>query len=100
MPAAARISGPRWYTIPGRILFVTFLLTLLSFAVVLLGAIVVLVVGAAVRGGTPDMRFAYRHVAFPAALVAGSVVLVLSIVMEVRHYRQAKALAGIARVSQ
>lgn len=84
----------------GRVLFMSFLLTLLSFAVVLLGAIVVLVISAALRGGRPDMRFAYRHVAFPAAVVAGSIVLVLSVIMEVRHYRQAKTLAGIARASR
>jgi hypothetical protein len=45
------------------------------------------------------MTFAYRHVALPAAVVAGSIIFVLALTMEVRHYRQAKTLAGIARVS-
>jgi len=32
--------------------------------------------------------------------VAGLVALVISLVMEVRHYRQSKALAGIVRASR
>jgi hypothetical protein len=47
----------------------------------------------------PDLPFAYRRIAFPCAITAGAIVLVLSLVMEIRHYRQRKALAGIERVS-
>lgn len=100
MQTSPVLHGPRWYAIPGRVLFFTFLLTLMSFAVVLLLSITGLLISAAVHGGTPDMRFAYRHVALPAAVVSGSVTLVLSLVMEIRHYRQARALAGIARASR
>lgn len=91
---------PRWYIIPARVLFVTFLITLLSFAVILLLSIIGLGIWARLHGASPDMRFAYRGIALPAAVVAGSIVLVLSLVMEVRHYRQSKALAGIARASR
>ena len=91
---------PRWYIIPARVFFVTFLITLLSFAVILLLSIIGLVLVAKIRGATPDMRFAYRGIALPAAAVAGSIVFVLSLVMEVRHYRQSKALTGIARASR
>jgi microcin C transport system permease protein len=42
----------------------------------------------------------FRHIALPVALVAGSIVFVLALVMEIRHYRQARTLAGIARASQ
>lgn len=59
-----------------------------------------LVIVSRLHGATPDLRFAYRHVAFPVALVVGSIVLLLSLVMEVRHYRQAKALAAILRASR
>jgi len=45
------------------------------------------------------MTVAYRHIALPIALVAGSVIFVLTLTMEVRHYRQSKTLAAIARVS-
>jgi hypothetical protein len=91
---------PRWYAIPARVLFVTFLLTLLSFAVSLLISIVGLLVVAKFQGATPDMRFAYRGVALPAAAITGAIVLFLSSALEIRHYRQTKALAGIARASR
>lgn len=95
-----QVRRPRWYAIPGRVLLVTFLMTVLSFAVTLLVSIVGLVIAAAFHSVAPDMRFAYRHIAIPVALVAGSIVLVLSLVMEIRHYRHARALAGIARASR
>ena len=48
----------------------------------------------------PDMTIAYRHIALPAAVVAGSIIFVLALVMEIRHYRQAKTLANIERVAK
>ena len=96
----SRIRQPLWYIIPPRALFVSFLLTLLSFAVTLLLSILGLVVEGWMRAVTPDMRFAYRHVALPVAIVAGTIMLVLALVLEIRHYRQSKALAGIARASR
>jgi len=90
---------PRWYLIPVRVLLVTFLLSLLTFAVTLLLGIVGIVAGARVGGIHPDMRIAYRHIALPSAAVVGAIVLVSSVFMEVRHYRQAKALASIERAS-
>jgi len=48
----------------------------------------------------PDLRFAYRHIALPVALSAGAIVLVLALIMEIRHYRQSRALAQIARASR
>jgi uncharacterized BrkB/YihY/UPF0761 family membrane protein len=95
-----QVRRPRWYAIPGRVLLVTFLMTLLSFAVTLLLSIVGMVIVAGLQGVAPDMRFAYRRIAFPVALVAGSIVLVLSLIMEIRHYRHARALAGIVRASR
>ncbi len=91
--------SPRWYGIPVRVLLVTFIGTLLSFAVSLLLAIFGTVLVSALRGVHPDMRIAYRHIALPVALVAGGMILVLTIAMEVRHYRQAKALTAIERMS-
>jgi peptidoglycan biosynthesis protein MviN/MurJ (putative lipid II flippase) len=91
---------PRWYAVPARALFVTMLLTLLSFAVTLLVTILTMVIAAAIRGTNPDMRFAYRHVALPVAVVVGGLVLVVALAMEIRHYRQAKTLNGIARLSR
>ena len=53
---------------------------------------------ARIRGGTaPKVTLAYRNIAVPAAVVAGVIVLVLSLAMEIRHYRQTKVLAEIDR---
>jgi len=92
-------DGPRWIVIPARVLAMTFLLTLLSFAVALLLSILGTVVYSQVKHVAPNLTFAYRHIAFPFAITAGAIVLVLSLGMEVRNYRLRKTLAGIERVS-
>lgn len=97
--APAHPRAPRWFWIPVRVLLVTFLLTLLSFAVSLLLGIIGLLTGARLRGTTPNMPLAYRHIALPAAAVVGVVVLVSAIALEIRHYRQAKVLAEIEKAS-
>jgi hypothetical protein len=91
--------SPRWYGIPARVLAVTFIGTLLSFAVSLLLAIMGTVIASLIRGIHPDMRIAYRLIALPMALVAGGIIFVLSLAIEIRHYRQMKTLSAIERVS-
>jgi hypothetical protein len=98
-PAIVHPAKPRWYFIPVRVLLITFLLTLLSFAVSLFLGILGLVIGGRARGIHPNMALAYRHFALPAAIAVAVVVLISAAVMEVRHYHQAKTLAGIARAS-
>jgi hypothetical protein len=88
---------PRWIAIPLRVLLMTALLTLLAFAVSLLLSILGTVVYSQVTHVAPNMPFAYRYIAFPFAMSVGAIVLVLSLAMEVRHYRQRKTLAGIER---
>jgi amino acid transporter len=100
MESPPKTRKPRWQAIPLRVLLVTFLLTLFSFAVSLLLSILGVVIAAKVHGAHPDMRIAYRKIALPVAMVAGSIVLILSIVMEIRHYRQSKTLNGIVRASR
>jgi len=90
---------PRWIGIPVRVFAVTFLLTLLSFAVALLLSILGTIVYSQVKHVAPNLPFAYRHVAFPFAIAVGAIVLVLSLAMEIRNYRQRRTLAGIERVS-
>lgn len=90
---------PRWYSIPVRVLLVTFIGTLLSFAVTLLIGIVATVVLSSVRHLPPNMTLAYRHIALPAAAVAGGIIFMLALTMEIRHYRQSKTLSAIARIS-
>ena len=77
----------------------TFLFTLLSFAVALLLSILGTVVYSQVKHVAPNLTFAYRHIAFPCAITAGAIVLLLTLAMEIRSYRQRKTLEGIERVS-
>jgi hypothetical protein len=90
---------PRWYAIPVRVLLITFIGTLISFSVSLLLGIIGTVIISALRHINPNMTVAYRLIALPAAVVAGSIIFVLVLTMEIRHYRQSKTLAAIARVS-
>ena len=99
MPPAHPSRPPRWYTIPVRVLLITFIGTLLCFAVSLLLAILGTLIVSAARGLHPDMRIAYRYIALPAALVAGSVVFIAASILEIRHYRQSKTLSAIERMS-
>jgi hypothetical protein len=93
------LGGPRWIGIPVRVFAMTFLLTLLSFAVALLLSILGTVVYSQVKHVAPNLAFAYRHIAFPFAITVGAIVLVLLLLMEIRNYRQRKTLAGIERAS-
>jgi hypothetical protein len=70
---------------------------LLAFAVSMLLTIIGLAIYSGIRGVHPDFSFGYRHIAAPFAVGVGAIVLVLSLIMEIRHYRQAKALASIER---
>jgi len=90
--------SPRWYGIPLRVLLMTFLGTLLSFAVSLLFALLGTVILASLRGVHPDMRVAYRHIALPIALVAGAIIFILALVTEIRHFHQTKTLSAIERI--
>jgi|ERR1700690_699157 len=90
---------PRWYLIPVRVALATFIVTLISFAVSLLLGILGTLLAAKLRGISPDMTFAYRHVALPVAGMVAAIVLVSAIFMEVRHYRRSRVLAQIERAS-
>ncbi len=92
-------NGLRWIGVPVRAFAMTFLFTLLSFAVALLLSILGTMVYSQVKHVAPNLTFAYRHIAFPFAITVGAIVLVLSLGMEIRNYRQRKALEGIERAS-
>jgi hypothetical protein len=94
MPPTPR--PPSWYSIPVRVLLVTFIGTLISFAVSLFVGIVII---STLRHMHPDMTTAYRTIALPATVVTGSIIFVLALAMEIRHYRQSKTLAAIERIS-
>jgi hypothetical protein len=99
MPSTKLPVEPHWYFIPVRVLLITFLLTLLSFAIGLLLGIAASLIAGWLRGIHPDMTSAYRHVALPIALVVATIVLVSTTVLEIRRYRHTKGLVEIARVS-
>jgi branched-subunit amino acid ABC-type transport system permease component len=95
----AEKRSPRWIGIPVRAFAITFLFTVLTFAVALLLGILGTVVYSQLKHVAPNMTFAYRHIAFPCAIAAGAMVLVLSLGMEIRNYRQRKTLDRIERAS-
>jgi surface polysaccharide O-acyltransferase-like enzyme len=80
------------------VLLATFIGTLICFAVSLFIGILGTMIVSALRRIHPDMRIAYRQIALPMAMVAGAIIFVLSLVMEIRHYRQVKALSAIERM--
>jgi vacuolar-type H+-ATPase subunit I/STV1 len=90
---------PRWVGIPGRVFAFAFLSTLLSFAVALLISILGTIIYSQIEHVAPNLVFAYKHIAFPVALLAGAVVLMVSLVLEIRNYRQNKILAAIERTA-
>jgi hypothetical protein len=90
---------PRWVGVPVRVFAFTFLLTLLCFAVALLLSILGTIIYSRIEHVAPNLMFAYRHIAFPFALSAGAVVLIVSLVAEIRSYRQSKILAAIERTA-
>ncbi len=92
--------GPRWYSIPARVLLLTFIFALLTFAIGLLIGICAVLVQANLHSVHPDLRFAYRDIAAPAAGVVAAITVVSATFMELRHYRQAKALSHIERQIQ
>jgi hypothetical protein len=91
--------GPSWYGIPVRVLLVTFIGTLLSFSFSLLFGIAGISLYWALYRVHPNMAVAYRRIALPSAILGGSVILVLSLVTEIRRYRRSRALSAIERMN-
>jgi hypothetical protein len=97
--SAPQARSPHWYGIPIRVALLTFIGTLLSFSFSLLIGIILTAIVAASAHGHADMTVAYRRIALPSGLAGGFVVLCLSLVMEIRHYRQSKTLSAIERMN-
>ena len=75
-----------------RVAGVTVLASVLAFSVALFLGIVGIVLTKMIRGTpTPDMAVAYRDIALPVAVVALAVTFVLTLVMEIRHWRHERA---------
>jgi hypothetical protein len=89
----AKLHKPKLIMVFVRVVLVTFILTLLAFAVSLLAAIAGFAIYSHFTGKALSMAMAYRMIAAPAALAVAGVVFVLSLALEIKHYRQNKALA-------
>jgi hypothetical protein len=80
-------------------LLIAFLLTLVALALSLLLGILITMVWAGVHHATPNLHLVYRRIAPAVAGTVGFIVLIVASIVEARYYRQAKALAGIERMS-
>jgi len=98
MTSSPASHAPRWYGIPVRVALFTFIGTLLSLAFGLLFGIIALLIVWKFQGTHPDMAIAYRRFGVPGACVGGLIILVLSLVTEIRQYRQFRALSSIERM--
>jgi len=90
---------PRPALIPFRILLITFLAALLSFAISMFLGILGTILWGAFHHTAPKLTLVYRHFAPLIAIVIGIIVLIAATVHEIRHYRQSKVLAAIERLS-
>jgi hypothetical protein len=95
---SAGVHPPRLFWIPLRVLLVTVLFGLMTFAVSLLLGILGTVVWAGLHHAPLNLTVVYRRFAPVAAGMVAGVALVSTAVVEVRHYRQARALAAIERM--
>jgi len=71
-----------------RVVIITILATLTTFAVALFLGIIGTVIAGLIRGSRPHMAGAYRHIALPVAVAAAVIAFVISLVTEIRHYRR------------
>lgn len=93
------VTRPNALAVVPRIAVLTVMLTLMSFAISLFLGIIGTLIVSHFRGVAPDLRMAYRVVAFPVAAVVAVAAFVAVVIHEVRYYRRAKALAEIERIS-
>ncbi|MFB3917187.1 MAG: hypothetical protein ACE14M_10690 [Terriglobales bacterium] len=72
-----------------RVCVVTFLATIVSFAVALFFGIVTILLVAMIRGGAAiNMSYAYRYVAFPVAVGVLVLAFISALIFEVREARR------------
>jgi hypothetical protein len=73
-----------------RVLFTTLLFTAGGMGLGLFFGIIGMITYAFFHAGRVDMTRAYRHVAFPTALVVGAVGFCVAVVLEVRSQRTSR----------
>lgn len=70
-----------------RVILISVLLTLLCFAIALFAGIVGIVLANLTRGGGLSLSLAYRHIAFPVAIIALVISLTGMGMTEIREFR-------------
>jgi len=92
---------PKIWLLVARVVIITVLATLLSFAIALFFAVTGIMLVAMIRGGGVNLTAAYRHIALPIALVTLVIAFVVNLVIEIRYYRRARmnAPTDLSRVA-
>lgn len=93
MPNSTTLHRPSVLAIAPRIVVITFAISALSFALLLLLGIVGTALWFAFHGQPLVMTYAYRSFAIPAIKIVAAVAFVGACVLEVRHYLKARAEA-------
>lgn len=78
------------FTATARVLFTTLLFTAGGMGLGLFLGIIGMTVYGLFHAGSVDMTHAYKHVAFPLALVVGAVGFCVAVVLEVRSQRTSR----------
>ncbi|MFZ0731430.1 MAG: hypothetical protein WAM79_03805 [Candidatus Sulfotelmatobacter sp.] len=99
MTAASAVRSSHLYGVLVRALMITFIGSLLVFAVTLLFSIFGVVITGALYHRHPDMTIAYRHIAIPVGIAAAVIIFVFALINEIRRYRQSKTLTAIERMN-
>ncbi len=85
------VRKPNKAMVAVRVILITVVITALCFAIALfLGIAGIMLVGM-IKGGIKDVSIAYRHIAFPIAMVAMVIGFVVTLTNEIKHYRRMKA---------
>ncbi len=101
MKAPTHARRPRRYRLllaAFRVVLITFVVTIMAFCVALLFGIVGIVLTKMIRGGPgPNLALAYRHIALPVAIAVLVVAFIITLIVEVRHYRRERAAITVQR---
>jgi membrane protein YdbS with pleckstrin-like domain len=87
---------PSLLAIAPRVLVITFAVSALVFALLLLVGIVGTALWYAVHGQPLVMTHAYRSFAIPAVKVVAAVTFICAVILEIRHYLKARSEAAAA----
>jgi hypothetical protein len=96
MPTSATVGRPSVLAIAPRVLVITFAVSALSFALLLLLGIVGTTLWYVVRGQPLVITHAYRSFAIPGVKVVAAVTFIGAVIVEIRHYLRARSEAVAA----